>query len=113
MHKKRLSEDFILKQRKKILLGIMDILILEWIKKNPISGQEIMDRIKTHFNVMIGPGTMYPILFSLKKRNLVYTEMDKKRKLYLLTNKGRETINTLKKDHSNIQKAVYSFLKKK
>ena len=43
--RKRLGEEYILNQRKKALLGIMDVLILQWIKENPIGGQDIMNKI--------------------------------------------------------------------
>jgi len=103
----------ILNQRKKALLGIMDVLILQWAKESPISGQEIMNKIQEQFNVKIGPGTMYPILFSLKKRNLVNTKIDKKRKLYFLTKKGKTACKAFVEDYSNIQKDVYSFFEQK
>ena len=112
IHKrKRLGEKYILNQRKKALLGIIDVLILQWAKERPISGQEIMNKILEQFNVKIGPGTMYPILFSLKKRSLVKTMTYKKRKLYLLTNKGKIVSKAFMKDYSKIQKDIYHFLK--
>ena len=103
----------ILNQRKKALLGIIDILILQWIKENPMGGQDIMNKIQNQFDVKIGPGTMYPILFSLKKRNLVNTKIDKKRKLYFLTKKGKTACKAFVEDYSNIQKDVYSFFKQR
>jgi len=110
IHKrKRLGEEYILNQRKKALLGIIDVLIQQWIKENPMSGQDIMNKIQNQFNVKIGPGTMYPILFSLKRHKLVNTKKAKKKKLYFLTKKGKSAVKALTKDYSKIQKDVRSF----
>ncbi|MBL7148077.1 MAG: PadR family transcriptional regulator [Nanoarchaeota archaeon] len=114
IHKrKRRGENYILNQRKRALLGIIDVLILHWIKEDPISGQDMMNRIQEQFNIKIGPGTMYPILFSLKNRNLVNTKIDKKRKLYILTNKGKIASKAFMKDYVNIQKDIGLFLEEK
>jgi len=111
--RKRLGEEYILQQRKKALLGVMDVLILQWIKEEPISGQDMMNKLFKDFDIKIGPGTMYPILFSLKKRKLVNTKIDKKRKLYFLTNKGKIASKAFIKDYSNIQKDIGFFLEEK
>ena len=111
--RKRLGEEYILNQRKKALLGIMDVLILQWIKENPIGGQDIMNKILKQFDIKIGPGTMYPILFSLKKRALVNTKIDKKRKLYLLTDKGKIASKAFVKDYSKIKNDLEPFLEEK
>lgn len=113
MENPKKEEEYILNQRKKVLLGIIDILILQWIKENPMAGQDIMNKILKQFNVKIGPGTMYPILFSMKKRNLVNTKIDKKKKLYLLTNKGKIASKAFMNDYVNIQKDIGLFLEEK
>ena len=106
------SRQYILAQRKKALLGIMDILILRWIKENPMSGQDIMNKIWNQFGIKISPGTMYPILFSLKRRHLVNIKIYMKRKLYFLTDKGKAVSKALTKDYLNIQKDILQFFKR-
>jgi len=107
MHtKKKLGEEYILNQRKKVLLGIMDTLILQWIKDKHMSGKDIASKILNQFNIFIGPGTLYPILHSLKKRNLVNMKIDKKSKLYFLTDKGKIASKSLIEDYSKIQKYI-------
>jgi len=46
---------YIPKFRKKAVLGIIDILILHWVKKQPLCGQDIMDKLQKEFSVKIGP----------------------------------------------------------
>ena len=90
----------------------MDILILRWIKENPMSGQDIMNKIWNQFGIKISPGTMYPILFSLKRRHLVNIKIYMKRKLYFLTDKGKAVSKALTKDYLNIQKDILQFFKR-
>ena len=91
--RKEFREGYIFEQKKKVLLGMMDILILSWIKTVPLCGQDIMDKIKKEYGVSIGSGTMYPILFNLYGKDIVNTTRVNKKKLYHLTEKGKEIVD--------------------
>lgn len=97
------------KLRKKVLFSIIDILILQCIKGNSISGKGIINKIQGHFDVKISPNTIYHILSRLKKCDLVNIKIDKKRNLYFLTNNGKITSKALLKDYVNIQKKIGFF----
>ena len=99
-------EKYILNQKKKALLGIIDILILQWVKENPMSGQDIMNKIQKQFGIKISPGTMYPILFTLKERRLVDVRLYNKRKLYFLTDKGKIAVKSLVKNFLDIKRKL-------
>lgn len=108
--RKRLSRKYVMNLRKKALLGIMNLLILQWIKKNPLCGQDIINKIFNEFDIKISSGTMYPILFSLIKYKLVSTKLKKKKKLYCLTQKGKKISGFMLKDYLKIQKDLKKFL---
>lgn len=80
---------YLLNLKRKILLGIIDVLIIAWLKEKPLSGQEIMARIKAEYGISLSAGTLYPILSSLQNKGLITSLQDEKRKLYQLTPKGR------------------------
>lgn len=107
--RKEFRESYIFEQKKKVLLGMMDILILSWIKTVPLCGQDIMDKIKKEYGVSIGSGTMYPILFNLHDKGIVNTTMVNKKKLYHLTEKGKEIVDGLIAEYLTIQKELNSF----
>jgi len=95
--------------RKKILLSIIDILTLQCVRKNTINTQNIINKIQKQFDVKISSSRMYSILFSLKKQGLVNTKINKKRKLYFLTNKGKIINKSLLKDYVDMQKKIGFF----
>lgn len=102
--KKTKADAHIRKFRKKAVLGIIDMLILHWIKKQPLCGQDIMDKLQKEFSVRIGPGTMYPILFQLRNHGFVVIKQYNKKKMYFITNKGKVIAREAQKDYAAIQK---------
>lgn len=101
----------VLDLRKKVLLGVIDILILNWTKKQPICGQDIMERIPKEFNIYIGPGTLYPILYNLQNKGFIESKLYNKKKIYFLTKKGKIISAKAKKDYFKIQKSIFNFFK--
>ncbi len=75
--------------KRKFLLGVIDILVISWLKEKPLSGQEIMARIRVEYGISLSAGTIYPILFSLQEKGLIAPFPDEKRKLYQLTSQGK------------------------
>lgn len=108
---KRLDKRCILNLRKKALLGVVDILILNWVKKQPLCGQNIMKKVLEEFNVYIGPGTLYPILYNLQNKGFVESKLYNKKKIYFLTKKGKQVSAKAQKDYFKINKSILNFLK--
>lgn len=97
--------------RKKALLGIIDILILHWVKKQPLCGKEIRDRIKTEFSLYVGPGTLYPILYQLQYRGFIKAKAYNKNKMYFLTKKGKIISTKVRKDYTEMRNEILNSLK--
>jgi len=111
MKTKKRGNKPIIDLRKKALLGIIDILILNWIKKQPICGQDIRDRIKGEFTISIGPGTLYPILYNLQKKGFIESKLYNKKRMYFLTKEGKTASIKVKNDYLKISKSILNFLK--
>jgi len=105
------EKEYVLNFRKKILLGIIDILILNWIKKQPICGQDIMKIVLSNFNVCLGSGTLYPILYNLQNKGFIESKLYNKKKIYFLTKKGKTTSAEVKNDYFKTKKVILNFLK--
>jgi len=104
--KKMRVNTYIPKFRKKAVLGMIDILILHWVKKQPLCGQDIMDKLQKEFSVRIGPGTMYPILFQLHEYCFVEIKQYNKKKMYFITNKGKAIAREAEKEYATIQEIL-------
>lgn len=106
------DQKYLVSIRKKILLSIIGILILQWIKKKPLCGQEIMNKIKKEFGFSFSSGTLYPILFNLRDRGIIASICIDKKRPYHLTPKGKALLNSMTADCLKLQKDLRSFIKK-
>ncbi len=105
------NEKHILSLRKRFLLGIMDILILQWVKKQPLCGRDIADNVQREFGMKIGPGTLYPILYQMQKKGLIDSKAYCKKRMYFLTKKGMKVSAKANVAYFRIQKSILGFLK--
>jgi hypothetical protein len=60
----------------------LDIVILALVAGKPLCGTDIMDIVHRNFNVLLSPGTIYPLLHKLKKEGLLECECNIKKKVY-------------------------------
>ncbi|WHY86789.1 PadR family transcriptional regulator [Neobacillus novalis] len=69
---------------------------------NPLHGYAVMDEVKKVSNgrIIMGPGTLYGILKRMQQENfIVLDELDGRRKIYHITENGREA---LKHEHQRL-----------
>jgi len=108
----RKNHMYISKTKKKVLLAAMDILVLSWLKSQPLCGKDIRDIIRKKFGLNIGPGTLYPILYQLMDKDFMEVRVYHKKKLYFLTKTGKEISSRVQKNYFKMQKAINFLLKK-
>lgn len=68
--------------------SFLDIIVLSMLRDNPSHGYGIIADIHKRFDVLLSPGTLYPLLYSLEKKGMIAIELDGRRKNYLITEKG-------------------------
>jgi len=83
----------------KILKGLLDMIVLEFLNAQPIHGYQVISRIRQTFGVYFGPSTIYPLLNSLEKKGYVKSEWnmsnERPRKIYKLTTAGQNLLRYL------------------
>jgi PadR family transcriptional regulator, regulatory protein PadR len=81
----------------KLAKGLLDLIILQFLKGQPMHGYEIITKIRKNFGVYFGPSTIYPLLSTLEKKNYIQSKWDmsseRPRKVYQLTNDGNSMLN--------------------
>ncbi|MFQ5710646.1 MAG: PadR family transcriptional regulator [Candidatus Geothermarchaeales archaeon] len=97
--------------RERYIKSFLDIHILCLLKEEPMHGYRIITEIYERHQVFISPGTLYPRLNALEKEELIksqsiYVKKKKRKKIYLLTEKGSETLEILLKALSKIQRGA-------
>jgi DNA-binding PadR family transcriptional regulator len=96
--------------RRRTIKTFMDILVLAELQEKPLSGYDIITLIHKRFNVLVSSGTVYSLLYSLERKGLVNAEMDQRKRVYTLTDKGEKTLETVGRANGEIKGLVQSLI---
>ena len=96
--------------RERAIKNFLDIFILAQVDKSPQGGYAIISLIHKKFDVLVSSGTVYSTLYSLERDGLINGEFDKRKRVYKLTGKGRETLDSVKKANGEIQNLLKNVL---
>ncbi len=81
----------------KLMKGLLDLIILQFLNTEPMHGYQIITKIRKCFGVYFGPSTIYPLLGTLEQKGYVISEWnmnsERPRKVYKLTNDGQSMLN--------------------
>ena len=70
--------------------GLLSFTILWLLTQREMYGQELADELEKRRGTKPTPGTLYPALRELEKRGLVVSRKVGKKRVYQLTEEGRE-----------------------
>jgi DNA-binding PadR family transcriptional regulator len=82
---------------RRIVKNFLDLLILIELEETSLSGYDIISFIHKKFDVLLSSGTVYSCLYFLEREGLIRSEWVRRKRVYKLTEKGRQTIKTLLK----------------
>lgn len=81
----------------KLMKGLLDLVILQFLKSQPMHGYQIITNIRRNFGVYFGPSTIYPLLSALEEKGYIKSQWDltneRPRKVYGLTPEGQNLLN--------------------
>jgi len=80
----------------KLMKGLLDLVILNYLRVSSMHGYQIIASIRKNFGVYFGPSTIYPLLNALESKGYIHSkwdlENDRPRKVYSLTNDGERLL---------------------
>jgi len=102
---------FIEKWKSQVKKGTLSFIILNILKEAEYYGYELIEEIKTHTEIEIAEGTLYPLLNRLKKENLVTSKRVEQetgipRKYYCLTEVGEDMLGHMQVYWSGLEKSI-------
>ncbi|MDI6903643.1 MAG: PadR family transcriptional regulator [Methanocellales archaeon] len=97
--------------RERYVKSLLDMIILQLIKGTPSCGFDIITFINNYFNILLSPGTIYPLLSTLEKCGLIKHKNEKRYKIYALTKKGEKHIRSMMNDYMQVHKQCLSLSK--
>ena len=80
----------------------MDIIVLTELKNISMSGYDVMGYIHNKFGVLLSSGTIYAHLYALERDGLIKGISDRKKRIYELTDKGKQTLEKVSNENKEI-----------
>jgi PadR family transcriptional regulator PadR len=81
-----------------IVRNLLDIHILRLVQAEPMWGYNIIKKVKTLYGIKIRHGALYPLLNKLERNDYVRSKREiqkgRIRKTYMITEKGKQLIQT-------------------
>jgi DNA-binding PadR family transcriptional regulator len=104
--KSRLSYDSV----EKMVKDNLETIILALLQRKTLCGTEIIGTIHMEFNVLLSPGTIYPLLQSLKDRGLLTSDKDGKAKRYTHAKDAESKIKNIIEERIQTRKLLANYL---
>lgn len=72
----------------------LEVIVLSMLQEEPMCGYDLIKSIVNRFGVFLSQGTVYPLLYSLRERDIIEDQLknDKRTKIYVPTFEGRVII---------------------
>ena len=107
----KLEGKILKKMHERIIKNFMDIVILAELKNGPLSGYDVISLIHTRFHLLVSSGTVYSLLYSLERNDLIEGTWNERKRVYKLTEKGVKTIETIIGANDKLRNLLSNLLK--
>ena len=98
------------KLQRRVVKSFMDILILTELRNSPMGGYDVISHIHKRFGILMSPGTVYSLLYSLEREGLIKGVWNQRKRVYVLTEKGEQNIKAITKANEEIQSFLRTML---
>jgi DNA-binding PadR family transcriptional regulator len=103
-----MENKFVKKIRRRIVKNFLDTIFLAELKKiQPQSAYALMNLVHKKYGFLISAGTVYSLLYSMERQEVVIGEATENKRIYRLTEKGNDTIDVL----VNSKEEIFQFAK--
>ena len=80
---------------RRIVKNFLDLVILMELRKRSMSGYDVITFVRNKFGMLLSSGTIYSYLYFLERNGLIKGEWVQRRRVYTLTEQGKENAKTL------------------
>jgi DNA-binding PadR family transcriptional regulator len=90
--------------RNRYMKEFLDVLLLFNIEENgETSGYDFLKHLHRTYDLMLSPGTVYAVAYSMQRDNLIEAKGNKRKTVFSLTPRGRLVIETIRKSKKMLQ----------
>jgi DNA-binding PadR family transcriptional regulator len=88
------------KMHERIIKEFMDVIILAKLRDGPASGYDVICLIDMKFHILLSPGTVYSMLYSLERQQLIEGSWSARKRVYRLTDKGTRLVEAMMRQNT-------------
>jgi DNA-binding PadR family transcriptional regulator len=110
---KYLEREVVNKVYERFLKEFMDILIMVKMRQGEVSGYDILTYFHGKFDLLVSPGTVYAVLYSMERKGLIKAQGVDRKRIYTLTTKGEATIKAIQESSEVLESFLARLLEKK
>jgi DNA-binding PadR family transcriptional regulator len=107
-----MKDDTFEELRWRFISRFLDLMILAALGEKPMSGYDFLVLTSKKFYGRMSPGTIYSTLYSMERKGLVEGGNRKRRRVYSLTPKGKETLDNILETKEEILHSLEGILEK-
>ena len=97
----------------RLVKSFLDVIVLKKLKDgNPICGHGMRVLIHKRFHILVPSGTIYSVVYSMERKGLIEGIMDMRKRVYRLTEKGKETVESISESSDKIVLLIKLILEK-
>lgn len=98
--------------RERTIKNFIDILVLTELERgSAMSGHDVRAFIHKEFRILISSGTVYSLLYSLERNELIKGIWSKRKMVYRLTDKGGEAVKAIMDAKEELQRLIARILR--
>jgi len=84
-----------IKLHERLIREFLDFLLLIELKKQSMSGYSALSHIHNKYDYLVSSGTVYSLLYSLEREEIIKGSMNGQKRVFVLTTKGEKMIDTI------------------
>jgi DNA-binding PadR family transcriptional regulator len=99
--------------RERIIKSFMDVIILKELRNSAnMSGYDVITLFHRRFHMLLSAGSLYSTLYAMEREELVEGFVAGRKRVYKITKKGEEKIQSILRDIDNVHLLIEFMLGK-
>jgi DNA-binding PadR family transcriptional regulator len=107
-----MENEIIADMRLALVKHFLNVIVLETLShRGPLSGYDFIEVIQGRFDFTVSSGTIYSLLYMLEREGLVEGKMTDGKRVYTLTKRGQERLDSVLASKKEIIEFVETILR--
>jgi len=98
------ENDVIMEMRERIVRAFLDLIVLMKLSEGceRLGGYDFIKLVTEEFDVMLSAGSIYAALYSMERNGLIQASSNRRKRVYVLTDKGEATVKTISEEKTKV-----------